>query len=259
MEKVIGITGHRGAGKTTVAWLLGNCIESLLNKREITKESYKQWVNEIMSYERIIFESDLGHIYFDSFQDSILNIISMFTGIPYLDMVSDDRKDSMIINLKDFEYRNREELDITTPAKVILAERKDESIKPIDSDTWMTLREFIIYFGHDVMKRFFGENIWVKALQKSPIREFTRSDWVIFVDTKTRAEQQYILDRGILINVSRVQNYKKDSEITCPNRDLLNQCEYNIIITDDLMDTFPEILNIAKDILNKFKNAHGND
>lgn len=254
MEKVIGITGHRGAGKTTVAWLLGNCINNLLNKQKITKELYKLWVDKIVSYERVVFESDLDYIYFDSFQDTLLNVIWQLTGIPYSDMVDDHKKDNMVVNLKNFDYYPIEENIHPITAKELLNENMGKSIHPIEQDQWMLLRDFIIYFGHDVMKRFFGENVWVKALLKSPVYEngFSRTEWVIFVDTKTRAEQQYILDHGILINVVRNGNHKVDSEITNQNNDILEHCEYEIVITDDLMDTYKVIPGIAADILKKF-------
>lgn len=164
MEKVIGITGHRGAGKTTVAWLLGNCLNNLLNKQRITKELYKLWVDKIVSYERVVFESDLDYIYFDSFQDTLLNVIWQLTGIPYSDMVDDHKKDNMVVNLKNFDYCPIEENIHPITAKELLNENMGKDIHPIEQDQWMLLRDFIIYFGHDVMKRFFGENVDRKSV-----------------------------------------------------------------------------------------------
>ena len=56
----IGIRGHRGAGKNSISYLLGNTISFLLSKKnENFDESYKSWVDNIMEDESIINKCSL--------------------------------------------------------------------------------------------------------------------------------------------------------------------------------------------------------
>ena len=64
----IGIRGHRGAGKKTVAYLLGETLnyilqkkkgDKILNYEEEFKELFKNWCNSIKNNEEIIDNVDL--------------------------------------------------------------------------------------------------------------------------------------------------------------------------------------------------------
>ena len=67
----IGITGHRGSGKTSVGYLLGNILDCLKgeNTKEDIKKLYPEWCSIIKEHNNAIYDCCLDNVYFDEFGD----------------------------------------------------------------------------------------------------------------------------------------------------------------------------------------------
>lgn len=261
--KYIGIRGHRGAGKNTVAFLLGNTINHLLTTKDFNKERFDSlfqiWCDDIVTDERIIHTASLEKVYFESFSDSLKLIIQLLLGCPQDFLYSDYHKDHTIVNVRDFSYRVYdnipEDMQIYNSTELY----NIMSVNPpatIVKNTYITLREFILYFGKDVMQRYFGLNVWVKTLRSS--QDFFSSifieqdEWKIYTDVKTPAEVTYIKgvekNRGYIVKVSRPGHKKQSRGIDRLNQD--NRYDYEVIIKGELVDIKDNILEIAKKIIN---------
>ena len=105
--KYVGIRGHRGAGKTTISYLLGNTINYLVKhpEEELSDDLYRIWCDDIIKDEKIIHECGLDYVYFESFSDILKLWVKLLLGCPTDYMYDDYYKDHMIINLKDFSYK----------------------------------------------------------------------------------------------------------------------------------------------------------
>ena len=76
-----------------------------------------------------------------------------------------------MINLRDFSWKTFD----TIPTDINIYNSKEmynimsqvNNPITITKNTYMTLREFILYFGKEVMQRYFGLNVWVKSLKSS--------------------------------------------------------------------------------------------
>ena len=117
---------------------------------------------------------------------------------------------------------------------------------------YISLREFILYFGLDVMQRFFGRNVWVKSLRVNTemLDKFYdgKGMYKIYMDLKTPAEATYIKQQnGLIVNVVRPGHKKGQSGLERLGRD--DRIDYSIEINGDLRETKIDIVNIAKDII----------
>jgi len=177
----------------------------------------------------------------------------MLIGVSMKDMNSDYLKDHMIINMKDFSnaiYEDISKLNLYTADDYYLFV-KDEPGHIVEHDTYMTLRELIIYFGLHIMQGSFGANVWVKSLVAN--KRFynglfdEENQYKIFADVKSRTETTYIRDNGgIIIKVERPSHKKKGG------LDLLkgdSRYDYTVTIDGPLENLVWIIRNIALDVI----------
>jgi hypothetical protein len=268
----IGIRGHRGAGKSSVAYLLGNTLNlicqghsKMLDNDEIFSSFYNHWCKQLMESENCINEADIDYVYFESFSDQIKTFIRLLLGCPEEYLYEDKYKDSIVINLRDLSCKHINSFP-ETPKLVTAQEfyksmpyEYDETPVAVTMNTYMMLREFIMYFGLEVMQRFFGRNVWVKSLKANSEMYDSfyelpgHTYYKLFIDLKTPAEATYIKQaNGVIVNVTRPDNKKGQSGLERLGRD--TRIDYNIVVNGDLYSIKNDIINIAKDITNKFKN-----
>lgn len=268
----IGIRGHRGAGKKTVAYLLGETLnyilqkkkgDKILNYEEEFKELFKNWCNSIKNNEEIIDNVDLEKVYFENFGDGPKTFVYMLLGCDSKYVYDDYCKDHMIINLKDFTWKFVDDLPEDYGIKAeelyqLFSSKKEPAV--ILKDTYVTLREFIMYFGHEIMQRYFGLNVWVKSLinndVKYPVTYNDTNFYKIFADAKFPSEITYIKNNGGLVVKVNRPKYKKKGKDMLKHDD---RYDYEVNIGDSLYDLSEPIWDIAIDIINKnIKNGKEN-
>lgn len=223
--KYIGICGHRGSGKNTMAYLIANTLEYILTNEFIEEKYYnkfKQWCDEIIKDESCVSSSQRNKVYIESFSDDLKLYINLLTGIPIEHMYEDSCKENVAINLKDLSEVNVKDItnkDLLITREKLFELRNTKKISQITSDLYITLGDFILYFGYDVMQRFFGANFWVKSLRKS--EDKWQSNWnneviyKIYSDVKTECERDYIKDHGgVIIKVVRPDHKKSASPLS---------------------------------------------
>lgn len=249
--KYIGITGHRGSGKNTTAYLLGNILERM--RRGQSKESievlFPKWCETIRKDNNAIYDTSLYYVYFDEFGELPKSMVSQLLGIDMGILDNDFMKDHMYVNLKDFTI-HRDVVDnvITSDEylKVVKPE-KPKLIRRVKNDSYMSLREFTKMFSVDIMQRIFGTNVWLKSrLRQNEQYGEVEDGWRIFTDVKLGDELLYIKDKnGVIIEVNRPDNRKKDAGIS--NIEGVD-VDHTITIMTDISEMFEDLYKIAKDI-----------
>lgn len=223
--KTIGIYGHRGAGKKTVAAMLGIVLESLFdtdNRDDVLKrsEKFRDACRKVCKgichseeeLERVL-DIPFHYVSYSAFKEVPLSLIQGLTGISMADLDKDAVKDNMYICLDTLKTAARGDVTGTIlTAKEAFAELKDLPIDKQRAEIWMVMREFIIYFGYELMQRFFGTNVWVSSITQADVVYNTvpsSSGFNIFTDVKTEKEAEYIKScGGVLIKVNN-PNHKK--------------------------------------------------
>lgn len=253
----IGIRGHRGAGKDLVSYVIGNTLDFIINNNQIPEQSVvNEWIDEIIANENIIHEISLNNIYFDSFGDTVKTFVALLLGCNPSYLYDDYYKDHIVVNLGNFECTEYETLpqNIELVNNEVLAANR---IKFCNADSglsncYMSLRNFILYFGQDVMKRFFGVDVWIKTLNANNAtftNIFDDKSYKIFRDIKTSSEITYIKKhKGVIIKINR-KNPSKKNGMDKLSKD--RRFDYLIEIPEDVHLIYEDIINICKNILNK--------
>lgn len=223
--KYIGIRGHRGAGKQTVAYLLGTCIDYYIQHKSFDgfDDVYKQAVDRVHQDENFLPEADFRRVQFVGFADNPKIMLAQLIGVPTEWMWNDWMKDSVFVDMKSFEiHRCKDKLEMYhwKGRSVTAAELADKENKDFDSKVWISLRELIIYFGKYTMQHMFGQNVWIKSLNanQGDMEKFyadNKTVYRIFVDCKFKSEITYIYNNnGTVIDLSRPECVKDNSEIS---------------------------------------------
>lgn len=257
--KYIGIRGHRGSGKKTIAYLLAKTIDYIIESNRGEYEDflrdYNSWCDEVIVNENIINSIDCKHVIVESFGDTPKILLQLLTGIPMADMNRDYTKDHIIFNLKTFENKIVED---TSTYNLVSARdyfiEGSSSIDPetIKEDVYMTLRELILYFGIYIMQNAFGLNVWIKSLVAnstyfSGLFPDDKSGYKIYRDIKARTELSYIKDHnGLVIKISR-PSYKKNGGMNLLRGD--SRYDYEIINEGGLHNLHQQIYNVATKII----------
>lgn len=238
---IIGITGHRGSGKTSIGYLLGNILNSIKRNhiKEEIFEDYKNWCATIKQNNNAIYDCCLDYIYFDEFGEMPKSFVAQLLGIDMSVLDNDTLKDTMYVNMSNFKLYSYDDSIKVINAEGILS-------KPAKKwkDTYISLREFIKVFSIDIMQRFFGSDVWLKSRKVNEEKWNHFIDgWKLFTDVKTKEEINYIKDNnGIIIRTIRPLNRKKNEGITnTQNAD----SDFIINTEGQLIDLFDKIYEIA--------------
>jgi hypothetical protein len=126
--------------------------------------------------------------------------------------------------------------------------------EPLTDDVYMTLREFILYFGIYVMQNAFGRNVWVKSLiannkYYNGLFQDDCNRYKIFPDIKASSEITYIKDKGgVIVKVSR-PGHKKVGGMDLLRGD--SRYDYEVVIDGELESLSSQILKIANEIIDR--------
>ena len=248
--RYIGITGHRGSGKTSVAYLLGNMLDCLKHNysEETIKQNYAIWCEKIKANQNAIYDCALDYIYFDEFGEMPKSFVAQLLSIDMSVLDNDTLKDTMYVSMKDFKlYANDGTLKTITAEDVLSNNGKRWT------NQYISLREFAKCLSIDIMQKFFGGDVWLKTLKVNDDKwNEPDSGWRIFSDVKTKDEIQYIRDKqGVLIRTKRPSNKKSNLGIT--NIDI-NTCDADYIINTEgsLAGLFEQIYNMALNIYDDY-------
>jgi len=251
MQKLVGIRGHRGAGKESVAFLLASTLEFIdeSERLEINKESdYKKHFNIIYNdavkkfvddKDKAFADADFKHVYLDAFGDAPKAMVQQLLGCDYKYIWEDYWKDHAVVDLNTFDIKEVDEL----PDGLITV---DDLIDGFGIGE-MSIRDFILYFGINVMQKYFGRDVWVKSTAQNDKRneEYFEDGIRIYTDIKAPTELTYLINKqAVIINVER-RGYKKKGGLDLLKDD--TRWDFNIQIKgNDLMSIKDDILKIAE-------------
>ena len=274
MQKLVGIRGHRGAGKDSVAFLLASTIEFLDKRRALqgddsssfTKDfniMYSGVVKDLVDDKNKAFaNADFKHVYLDAFGDAPKAMVQQLLGCDFKYLWEEYWKDHAVVDLRTFNIEEVDELpdgigvteNLMNPSTMMsycpsFLERCDDPCK-------MSLRDFILYFGINVMQKYFGQDVWVKSTAQNDRRneEYFEDGIRIYTDIKAPTELTYLIDKhAVIVNVER-RGYKKKGGLDLLKDD--NRWDFNIQIKgNDLMSIKNDILKIAEHIYDRKENS----
>lgn len=264
MQKLVGIRGHRGAGKESVAFLLAYTLEFINNKECFDPDFnpndsstikdfniiYNNAVKELVDNKDEAFtNADFKCVYLDAFGDAPKAMVQQLLGCDFKYLCEEYWKDHVVVDLRTFNTEEVDELpeDLMDPSLMISYCPSFLNNEKCKDDCKMSLRDFILYFGINVMQKYFGQDVWVKSTAQNDRRneEYFENGIRIYTDIKAPTELTYLIDKqAVIINVER-RGYKKKGGLDLLKDD--NRWNFNIQIKgNDLMSIKNDILKIAE-------------
>lgn len=241
----IGITGHRGSGKTSTAYLLGNMLELLKHdySKSDLKSYYNEWCETIKNYQNAIYDCALNNVYFDEFGEMPKSFVAQLLSIDMSVLDNDVMKDKMYVNMKDFKLYAYDKSFKVLTANELLEYTKANNPKRW-KDIYISLRDFAAYFSVTIMQNIFGTDVWVKTRIQNDLKYPEANEgYKIFSDVKTKEEIKYIKDHnGLIIRTIRPSHRKSDAGIS--NTEDSN-VDFIINTEGKLIDMFDSIYNLA--------------
>lgn len=222
MINLIGISGRAGSGKDLIA----SIIQYLIWKNKVEKGEYTNLHYNFEDFTNSRFGGNtLSNWEIKKFADKLKDIVCLLTGCTRTD-------------LEDREFKNNHKFRF-------------------ENKWYGSVREFLQYFGTDLIRKNLGDDIWINATfsdYKPPkLSEYNPSQWLIS-DVRFPNELKAIKDRGgICIRVER-HNHPND---TNPNTEhesesaLDNSDDFDYIVIND--GTIDELIEKVKEILIKEK------
>ena len=261
MQKLIGIRGHRGAGKDSVAYLIGSTLGFIdeSERLEINNQDdyikhfnimYNDAVKKLVDNKGDAFSTfNYNRIYFDSFGDAPKAMIQQLLGCDPKYIWDEWWKDHAIVDLRTFNIDEVDELPEGLIEPSVMMSYCPSFLERCEDDCKMSLRDFILYFGINVMQKYFGPDVWVKstAMNDKMNEEYFEDGIRIYTDIKAPTELSYLIDRhAVIINVER-RGYKKKGGLDLLKDD--DRWDYSVQIKgNDLMSIKDDILKIAENI-----------
>lgn len=252
--KYIGISGQ---DNLVLTYLISNTIDLLKDNNNILLEEYKfiykGWLEDIQKNPiKYGYSREYKYVYIDSIADNIKFFIEMLINCPheYLYEEYDNYKDNILVNVKNFMFIKRDKLEednitITSPHKLYQA-ILGKNISLTEQDVYMTLQDFIIYFGLEVMQRFLGSDVWVKSIDQSKYSIISNgTTYKIYKDIKRKSEYEFIKKyNGIIIGGIK-RSLGGASKINEINKDFYDY----IINIDNIEEEYEKILYIVNSMI----------
>lgn len=170
-----------------------------------------------------------------AFADALKDQISLLLGIPKSNLYDEHYKKSIFINKNDLSVCM-------------------DGFKKSNREDYWTLREFMQYFGTDVMQKAFGKNVWINKVNNKIIKDNTT--YAIITDVRFKSEYDYVKNNnGIIIKVINPNLESTDAHIS---ENDLNDVEPDYYVNNDWENNpneiDKEVYGITKQIRNKRRN-----
>lgn len=256
---IIGISGHAGVGKDTVASMI-----NYIFKAGITKATYREYA----TYAKQYLEDDVRIIHFAGNLKDALSIIYQIDRAKF-----DDRayKDNYWYCLEEHRFYTNTELVRIGKNKFIainiwnLRERSIADIVGLHPEYrhLIKLRTILQYFGTDVCRKVLGDSIWIDGTMKKAMNIAIANRLCLIPDVRFANEAKAIKSvkdsrdaslYGVLIAIDgrNVRNIDK-SYVPSQHISETDKFDSDFTITNDStkFDLFYKTFQVVQDIMSK--------
>lgn len=207
-HKLIGIAGIAHSGKDITA----NCINCIITNG--TKTNYKKWIDNKDNDE---YKNHIIH-----FADAVKEFLAVALGIP-LSYFYDNKYKDEYVYLTDTcgidTLSNATKKGYKYVSNIMLENIGLEQLKKLNNNkVCFKLRTIMQYFGTDIMRKQFDNNIWINIAIRKARKIISDKGYCIIPDVRFRNEADTIIKNGgIVIKLQRevdidVNNSKHESE-----------------------------------------------
>lgn len=228
-NEIIAISGLKGSGKNEAS----NMLHFLLT---VPKWMRYYWIYKL----EIRWEED-WHI--TSFASSLKTMLASLLKVPVCQFEDRDFKENHCIDFNEFKIVRKEDV----PKEKLLSDHKFSKLNilanPIYNDYCLTIRQLMQSFGTQLMRTYFGDDIWIKSTLTS-----YSEDNLIISDLRFKIEYEHIKNRnGKIIYIAREGcnpgNHASEKEVI----ELLNDAKFDYVIDNN--GSLEQLFNNLKEVV----------
>ena len=229
-NKLIAVSGVKGSGKDSVSSMLQYCLSvPKMFRQYFFYKYFRKWVNP--KYKRLAFADplkkmlsnllnlDLHYFYERAYKENIIVDISTLDIKPFGEKVSDSKFNRLV-----------------------------KQLDPSLSESNLSLRQLLQYFGTEIMQKYFGKRVWINSTLRNC------SEYTIISDLRFIEEYKAIKERnGVVIYISRPDHEFGQHASEREMKELLENNKYDFVINNNgsIEDLFNQVKNITdKNLIN---------
>ena len=233
MKQIIAIQGNKFSGKTTTAKML----QFLLNT--------PKWLHNYTLY-RLMKKS---YYKFENYQilayaDKIKQMLSILLNVPVIQFEDRDFKENCYVDFTTLTLHWRH--NIGDDSKLLNDSEFSKEVQWLDQklirEKYLSIRQVMQYYGTEVMRRYFGQNIWILSTMKTGFNKIIISDQR-FLNENEISKQSNAKIIHIIRPEAKSGNHSSESEL----QKLLDNKMYNYLIDNN--GNLKDLFNKCKEIV----------
>lgn len=225
-KRLIAVSGVKGSGKDSVSSMLQYCLSvPKMFRQYFFYKNFRKWIKP--KYKRI------------AFADSLKKMLSDLLNISLDKFYIREFKEGCIINISTLEGNwLGEKLSDSKFNKLV------KQLDPSLTETNLSLRQLLQYFGTEIMQKYFGKRVWINSTMQN------RSEYTIISDLRFIEEYNTVKEKkGIVIYVNR-PNYEFGQHASEREmKELLENYKYDFIINNN--GSIEDLFNQVKELINE--------
>lgn len=244
---IIGICGHKRAGKDTVASMINYIFGT-----GVTRAKFAEWYVHKLAFDEQ-YKDRIIH-----FADPLKDIISIMFNIKR-DLFDDPTyKDNLWYNFELGKFVTDEYISkLSMPSKYITIDMlREESLKNIfdrstDFMNCIKLRTLMQYIGTDIIRNNINDKLWINLTRSKMLDKARERHICIIPDVRfeneanvIRTKKQYLY--GVLIKINRKTD-KTDNHVS---EHLITDTDYIIDNYENITSLFYKVLEVAQKLVN---------
>lgn len=225
-NNLIAVSGVKGSGKDLCSDMLQYCLS-------VPKIFRQYWFYKMFNK---VFPKRYKKI---AFADPLKKMLSTLLNIPLDNFNNRNFKEDCVINIPTLDYSLSAFSNDDDKLSDSKFNRLARNLDPVLTQSNLTIRQLMQYFGTEVLRRFFGENVWINSTLKHASKN------TIITDLRFKSEYNAVKSKnGIVIFINRPGYTFGQHASEREMEDLLINNKYDYIINNN---------GSAKDLFNKIK------
>lgn len=226
LNNLIAVSGVKGSGKDSVSSMIQFCLS-------VPKWMQTYWIYK--NFRRLIHKKYKRV----AFADPLKGMLATLLNIPEEWFSNRSFKEFYVVNIPDLEISS-DSINRLSDSKF---NKLVKNLDPSLTESKLTIRQLMQYFGTQVMQTYFGRNVWINSTLKNA------KDNTIITDLRFKAEYEAVKNsNGIIIYVSRPNCEFGQHASEREMEELLNNNKYDYVIEND--GSIQELFNKVKKICN---------